>query len=203
MKCKHFSRVSWDHFPYSKTISTLFLKYQRTKATCFCTPDPSVLQSIPFYFYLIMQGNICLSSSSLACGWNIRQYIIASTSRNSFKWILRLSLLCLLLHRALIGKEFCRVGTMSVCCHSEIIAGCCEWDSLKKTPGNRGKILESKFSKPHLDALSLLCWALLVCVVSATEPLNRTLDFPLSKNSTQAHLLITWVFGEKALGDSS
>lgn len=50
MKCKHFSRVSWDHFPYSKTISTLFLKYQRTKATCFCTPDPSVLQSIPFYF---------------------------------------------------------------------------------------------------------------------------------------------------------
>lgn len=73
----------------------------------------------------------------------------------------------------------------------------------KKKTGNRGKILESKFSKPHLDALSLLCWALLVCVVSATEPLNRTLDFPLSKNSTQAPLLITWVFGEKALGDSS
>lgn len=87
-------------FPYSETISTLFLKYRRTKATCFYALDPSRLQSNPFYFYLVMQGNTCISSSSLACGWNICQHIIASTSRNSFKLILRGSLLCLQFHRA-------------------------------------------------------------------------------------------------------
>lgn len=103
MKCKHFSR---DRKAGCHGITSLFKtnfytlpKYQRTKPTCFYTLDPSMLQSIPCYFYLVMQGNTCLSSSSLACGWNIFQHITASTSRNSFKLILRESLLCLLFPR--------------------------------------------------------------------------------------------------------
>lgn len=118
-----------ESFPYSKTVSTLFSKCQRAKATSFYTFDPSVLQTIPFYFYLIMQGNICLSSSSLACGWNICQYIIASTSGNSFKLILRESLLCLLCHR--VGSTPNWQGILkvwnNVFCQSGIMTRCCKW----------------------------------------------------------------------------
>lgn len=103
MKCKHFSK---DRKTGCHGIVSLFKnnfytlpKVSKNKRHFFYTLDPSMLQSIPFYIYLIMQGNICLSSPSLACGWNMCQYIIAPTRRNSFKLILRESLQCLLFHR--------------------------------------------------------------------------------------------------------
>lgn len=124
-----------EPFPYSKTISRLFIKYYENKSYLLLHAR-SKHASIPFYFYLIMQWTSACLLPVLHAGWlNISQYV-TSTSRNNFKWILTESLLYLVFHR--VGSTTNWQGILKIwnseCFLSlgELTIGCHKWKTLDK-----------------------------------------------------------------------